>query len=138
MKLSVTNPAAYSGSVAVSAVGLIGTAPWGALDWTTLPAQYDRYTTDGYYVAGFSNTGLELSCTAPGVGIISTVPGNRPAHAMMNGTSMSTAVVTGVLASSLSDDSFYRQLPRDLHRAQWAWNVLIRQMRSLGLPCTEA
>ena len=130
---AVTYPAAYPGAVAISAVGLIGTAPQGALDWTTLPPQYDRYAAAGYYLADFSDLVPQLACTAPGVGIVSTVPGARPAYAAMNGTSMSTAVVSGALAALLSQDAAYRKLGRDIDRARHAWAVLVHQLRSLGL-----
>lgn len=55
----------------------------------------------GYRLADFSNYGDEISVCAPGVYILSTVPGG---YAYMNGTSMSTPIVTGITAMVWSVD----------------------------------
>ena len=52
------------------------------------------------------------------------------------GTSMACPAVCAALAALLSADPGYRNLPRDVTRAQYAWNVLLRNLRSLGLNST--
>lgn len=54
-------------------------------------------------VAAFSNFGDDVSLTAPGVGVISTVPngGYRP----LSGTSMAATVVSGLVARVIQRNS---------------------------------
>jgi YD repeat-containing protein len=47
-------------------------------------------------LAGFSNFGTDVDIAAPGVNILGTVPGDK--YEMQNGTSTSTAFVTGIAA----------------------------------------
>jgi subtilisin family serine protease len=128
-------PAAYPGVVAVSALGLTGAFPSNAVDALAVPTAADRFV-GSLFEAGFNNTGPHMACTAPGVGIISTVPGDTPAeaaYAAMSGTSMACPAVCAALATLLSNDPNYRKLPRNTARAQYAWNVLLRSLRRLGL-----
>jgi subtilisin family serine protease len=129
-------PAADPSVVGVSAMGIPNATPRSALDIFSMPMISDRYTMAGTYLAAFSSFGPEIKCIAPGVGIISTVPtsGNSPpAYLAASGTSMSAPVVTGTLAALLSRDATYKSLPRTRERALWAWSVLARTLRSLGL-----
>jgi subtilisin family serine protease len=134
---AIEYPAAYSGVVAVSALGLYGSFPSSAIEALTVP-------TSGGFVGNlfdpsFNNTGPHMACIGPGVGIISTVPGVGPAdaaYAAMSGTSMACPVVCGALATLLSADTGYGKLPRDVKRAQYAWNVLVRSLHQLGLGST--
>jgi subtilisin family serine protease len=129
-------PAAEPNAVGVSALGFVGAAPLTALDAFNMPTQQDRYTMGGGYLAKFSSFGPEIKCIAPGVGIVSTVPTkgeSYPAYLGASGTSMAAPVVTGCLAALLSQDSVYKTLPRTRERSVWAWNVLARSIRSLGL-----
>lgn len=131
----VMYPAACQGAVAVSAVGLSGTFPAASVDGLSLPQQADRFAASGLYAASFNNIGPEVACTGPGVAIISTIPSvaGEPAYAAMSGTSMASPVVCASLAAVLSQDAAYSQMPRNIARAQYAWTVLSRGLRSLGL-----
>jgi subtilisin family serine protease len=70
------------------------------------------------------------------VAIVSTVPGktaDEAAYAAMSGTSMASPAVCAALAAVLAKDEQYQNLPRDASRAQYAWTVLARGLRQLGL-----
>ncbi len=132
----VMYPAACPGAVAVSALGLAGVFPAGSVDSLSLPQQADRFAANGLFAASFINLGPQVSCTGPGVAIVSTVPGKAaddPAYAAMSGTSMASPAVCAALAAVLAKDEQYQKLPRDVSRAQYAWTVLARGLRQLGL-----
>jgi subtilisin family serine protease len=129
-------PAAYPEVAAVSAIGVVGAYPAGTLEAQSLPAQPDQYTAEGFFLANFSNVGPEMTCTAPGVGIISTVP-SRPEvaapYAVQSGTSMAAPVACGALASLLARDTAYLGLPRGRERVQRASIVLAASLRAMAM-----
>src|SRR5262249_6787059 len=88
------------------------------------------------YVANFNNVGSNLLCSAPGCGIVSTVPvrGVVPTpYADMSGSSMAAPVACGALATLLSPDPSYLEMPRGLARAQRASSLLTSLLFPLGL-----
>lgn len=122
-------PAAFPETVAVSALGLLGWAPARSLAATRPPEDAARFGSDSLYLANFSCFGPELACAGPGVGIVSTVPARHGLvgpYASMDGTSMASPAVVGILARLLSRDVPYRALPRDQTRAETARSILIR------------
>lgn len=129
-------PAAYA---AVVAVGAFGRTSWGApQSLCTLQRLKDApgLQTEEYFVAKFSCHGDELFCSAPGVGIISTIPSRDGAQHLfteMDGTSMASPLVCGTLAALLSEDAGYRALPRGRARAELARTILAASCRPLGL-----
>ncbi len=129
-------PAAYPEVAAISAVGVVGAYPPGTMEAQSLPYQPDRYGFDNLFLGNFSNIGSEMTGTAPGVGIISTVPA-RPEvaapYAAQSGTSMAAPIATAALASVLAQDEVYRGLPRDQTRVQRASTILAASLRPLGL-----
>ena len=132
----VNYPAAFSETVAVSALGLLGWPPEGTLAARRLPTQLDRKCDEGLYLADFSCHGSAISCTAPGVGYISTVParhGLTAPYATMDGTTMASAAVCGALAVLLSQDADYQQMPREKLRGEMARSILRRSCRDIGL-----
>ena len=70
---AVEFPAAFPEAVAISATGLAGKEQAGSLSGTWLPLSKDLFGRDNLYLSNFSCFGPEIACTAPGVGIISTV-----------------------------------------------------------------
>ena len=76
-----------------------------------------------------------MTCAAPGVGILSTVPTVyfEPAVAEMDGTSMASPIACGVLAARLARDPEYRAMARDEQRAAHALEVLTGSCRDIGL-----
>lgn len=132
----VMYPAAYPEAVAVSAVGLFGNYPQGTLASQTVPQTPDRFSPTGLYLANFSNTGVQVRCTGPGVGIISTVPaeaGETTPYVDMSGTSMASPAVCARLATLLAEDKDYLALDRTTARAQRAFVVLAQHLIDLGL-----
>ncbi|MEP5762588.1 MAG: S8 family serine peptidase [Litoreibacter sp.] len=131
-------PAAYPETIAVSALGLLGTSPPNTIAGASAPIAPEAYSPylGGLFVANFSNAGPPLICSAPGVGIISTVP-TRPEvsapYGVKNGTSMAAPIVTGALATVLAHDETYKALPRDATRATYAAQVLLAILRQLGI-----
>jgi subtilisin len=98
---AVSYPAAYSGATAVSALGRIGTFPAGSLEQSDVmlsPAGSDQ----DEFIAAFSNVGPQIAVTAPGVGVLSTLPGQG--FGPMSGTSMAAPVAAGAAACLLSRD----------------------------------
>lgn len=130
----VSFPASYPQAVAISAVGVLGAVPAGSLDSTRVPTQPDRFGPGGLYLANFSSIGPQITATGPGVGIISTVPGQTGApYAVMSGTSMASPAVCAALATALGSDPAYLATPRDATRARAARLRLAQTLRTLGL-----
>jgi len=135
---AIDYPAAYPGVVAVTALGLSGAFPSNSIEALAVPSSADRFV-GSLFEAAFNNNGAHIACTGPGVGIISTVPGaaqGDPTYAAMSGTSMACPAVCAALATLLSADAAYLKMPGDTTRAQYAWNVLLRSLRRLGLSNT--
>lgn len=125
----VNYPAAYPEATAVSAIGRAGTYPAGSLEEAEV-VRPPQGTDPLDFVAGFSNVGTEVAVTAPGVGCISTIFGNR--YGVMSGTSMAAPVVTGAVASLLSRDPVIRAMARDAARSDAIARLLEVNCKALG------
>jgi hypothetical protein len=137
----VLYPAAYSEVAAVGALGLFGSAPLNSLAAYCTPQQPGLFGPGGLFVANFSNSGAELACAAPGVGIISTVPATSAVaapYAERSGTSMASPAACAALATLLSHDETYKQTPRTIARAQRASLVLMSYLAPLGMSQSSA
>lgn len=129
-------PAAYPECIAVSALGLLDTAPPATMPACNVPAQPDWFGVGGLFLASFSNVGQQLFCAAAGNGVVSTVPATAqdPApYVDMSGTSMSSPVTAGVLAALLASDPQFTGLPRDATRAAQAKLLLRNHALGIGL-----
>lgn len=132
----VEYPAAFPESVAVSALGLEGWAPNGTLSSTRYPPEKEKYGSSGMFLANFSCFGPEVTCCAPGVGVISTVPerfGLVSPYSSMDGTSMASPAACGALAAILSATPSYLSLPRDISRAENARTLLKAKCADVGM-----
>ena len=129
-------PAAYPECIAVSALGLINTAPPNTMPAYNQPSQADRYGYGGLFLASFSNIGPQILCGSPGNGIVSTIPatsGEAAPYADMSGTSMSSPMTAAVLARLLAADKHFASLERNAARSAYARQLLVRQALSIGL-----
>jgi subtilisin family serine protease len=129
-------PGAFDEAVAISALGREGWGPPGSLASIRTPSLRDRFGVDGLYLANFSCFGEEVDATAPGVGIIATVPerfGLLAPLGAMDGTSMASPAACATLAAALSADADYLALPRDTTRSSHARIILKQAARHVGL-----
>ena len=124
----VAFPADLPDVVAVSALGRTGTYPPSAAGSAERRGPYGRDGAD--FIAAFSNVG-DIDVTAPGVAIVSTVPGG---YLDLDGTSMACPAVTGTIARILSGSRRLRSQPRSPERAAAVLARLRRRARSLGFP----
>ena len=127
----VNFPAVDPLCVAVSAMGRKGTFPANTTESADVAAPFGKDPKN--FIAAFSNIGPELDLTAPGVGILSTVPGG---FAPLSGTSMATPVVTGFAARILAARPDLRAMARDAARAAALAQALAAAARSLGFKAT--
>jgi subtilisin len=89
------------------------------------------YGTDKLnFIADFSNIGPETDLTAPGVGIISTFPGNR--YAVMDGTSMACPAAVGAAARLLSEQPALLKMKRNQQRSDEMQKFLSTRIQSMG------
>ena len=123
----VSFPASFSLSLAVGAMGRKGTFPANTTDAPNVAAPYG--TDKKNFVAAFSNIGPEVDFIAPGVGIVSSVPGG---YAPMSGTSMACPMATGVAARLLSGEPSILAMPRTAERAEAIIRFLATHVTSLG------
>jgi subtilisin len=111
----VSFPAQLQQVLAVSALGQRGTFPDTSVEMGDVEKPFAAANKDRF-IAAFSNVGQEVALTAPGVGIVSTVPDRD--YAVMSGTSMACPAVTGCVAAILSQQPTLLQMPRDENRTQ--------------------
>jgi subtilisin len=128
----VTFPANDSQVLAVSAMGRTGT--WAARsveegDVAAPHSSLSKTPGEREFIARFSNVGKEIDFTAPGVGILSTVPGG---YAPMSGTSMACPAVTGAAAGLLSGLPELLGMARDQARAEALAQAIFRNARPRG------
>ena len=108
-------PALLQQVLAVSALGQRGTFPNTSVEMGDIEKPFAAANKDRF-IAAFSNVGQEVALTAPGVGIVSTLPERD--YAVMSGTSMACPAVTGCVAAILSQQPNLLQMPRDQSRTQ--------------------
>lgn len=124
----VSHPGADSRALAVGAFGRKGTFPTGV---ATTDAIGKLGTPDRkFFMANFSNTGVEIDFAGPGVGVVSTVPSD--AYAVMDGTSMAAPAITGMMARLLSANATVRNMPRNQARSDEILKLAFLAAKTLG------
>jgi len=118
-------PASDPRSVAVSAMGRLGTFP----DATEPEGSVGQPAAGKNFFATFSNRGPEIDLIGTGVGVISTVVGG---YAIMSGTSMACPAVTGVAARLLAGQPSVISMPRDQSRSDAIAKLLFQSAQVLG------
>jgi subtilisin family serine protease len=100
---AVKYPASSPNALAVAAIG--NTVSTRNQSWGYTQILSDSVATDGTYAAKFSCHGPEIRVCAPGVAIVSTVPGGFGTD---DGTSMASPHVTGLAALMLAHHPLFR------------------------------
>jgi subtilisin family serine protease len=109
----ICQPGADPQAVAVGCFGRHGLFPPGSVSSSNVGAPLGADPQN--FMASFSNHGVDIDFAGPGVGVVSTVPGN--AWAVMDGTSMACPAVTGMIARLLSAKPQVLAMPRNQARS---------------------
>lgn len=123
----VSWPARHPLVLAVSAFGRDGTFPKDALQ--AMQKSFPKGQDPKNWMAKFSNVGVETDLTAPGVGIVSTIPGG---YAAWDGTSMATPAACARIAVMWSRDQGLKSLQADADRANKVISAVLSQAKALG------
>jgi subtilisin len=122
----VSFPAKEGNALAVSAMGRKGTFPTSAASADEVKAPYGKDKKN--FVAAFSNVGPEIDLTAPGVGIMSTVPGT---YAEISGTSMACPAATGAAARAIAGTPVIK-MKRNARRSEAIVKAVLGSAKTLG------
>jgi len=122
----VSFPATEDMALAVSAFGRKGTFPASAASSDEIAAPYG--TDKANFMAAFSNIGPQVDLTAPGVGIMSTVPGS---YAEISGTSMACPAATGAAARAIAGTKVIT-MKRDAKRSAAIVKAVLASATPLG------
>jgi hypothetical protein len=128
----VSFPARHPDVLSVSAFGDEAALPPRAYDRWTVSQDRAKGKTDVFF-ANFSNQGIDgtkVDLTAPGAGVVSTVPGDG--YAPMSGTSMACPAATGAIARVLSRQPAILAMPPDRTRMQAMRAAAIAALASVG------
>jgi subtilisin len=111
-------------------MGREGTFPAESLDVGEVLRPPSSSVDAGEFIAAFSNLGPQVAVTAPGVGVLSTLPGNL--FGPMSGTSMAAPVAAGTVACLLSRDPGIQGMPRTRARSDAIEALLASQCQPRG------
>lgn len=129
---AVQFPARVSGALCVAAIGEQGEYPDNTYHAQTCSA--GTVGIDGLFPANFSCHGPEVAFCAPGVAVISSVPGGG--YAAWDGTSMAAPAITGLLALVLAHHPAFAGQPvvRSAQRVDRLFQLVASAATSLAMP----
>ncbi|MFK7886725.1 MAG: S8 family serine peptidase [Gammaproteobacteria bacterium] len=128
---AVLFPAAFPETVAVAAIGKLGSFPGDSSHQKHLGET--PMVSGDFFVPNFSCRGPEIDLCAPGVAIVSSVPKNG--YAAWDGTSMACPHVTGFAARLLQTNTALAQMNRTAERSSKLHEALLARCSKLpGLP----
>lgn len=125
----VAFPATVPGVLAVAAIGNLKEFPTDSSH--ALSAIPQLMGSDGVFAASFSGAGPQVAVSAPGVAIVSTVPGGG--YVAADGTSASAAYVTGLAALILAHHPLFREESFNV-RSEQRVHALFELIRSSAVP----
>jgi len=125
---AVKFPASSPHVMAVGAIGSLNDMPNSIWEWSTV--QDGLKTTEGLFSPQFSCYGPKISVCAPGVAIVSTVPGGFKSD---SGTSMAAPHVTGLAALLLAHHPVFHTTfrERSIHRVEALFDLIRRICKPL-------
>ena len=129
-------PAAYVETVSVSAYGKQDTFPPDTLSASRIPADMNLMGRGQLFIANFCCSGESMSCCAPGVGIsapTAALKASDALYAVGDGTSLASAVATGVLARYLSKSPEFKCMKRTKERSEYILKTLFCICATLGV-----
>ncbi len=124
----VQYPAQSSSVLAVAALGQIGQVPGDS--WEATQRSPSNALPDGVFSPTFTCHGPEIDVAAPGVGIVSTVPGGFDPQ---SGTSMAAPHVCGMAALMLAHHAGLNGMAKDLNRVAQLFGLIRTACHSLPL-----
>lgn len=129
---AVQFPGSVPGVMCVAAIGEQGEFPDNTYHARTCTP--GTVGVDGLFPANFSCQGPEISVCAPGVAVISSVPGGG--YAAWDGTSMAAPAVTGLLAMVLAHHPEFagRPVVRDANRIDRLFRLVAMAASHLAMP----
>ncbi len=129
-------PANIPGVFCITAIGEQGEYPDNTYHAQTLSPGV--VGSGGLFPAKFSCTGAQVSFCAPGVAIISSVPGGG--YAAWDGTSMAAPAITGLLAMVLAHHPEFAGKPaiRSAQRVDRLFQIVAQAAAPVGLPPQQA
>lgn len=128
----VMYPAADGASVAVSAMGRIGTFPAAAVEAAEVAPPFGLDPAD--FLADFTDVGPQIAIVGPGVAIVSTFPGG---YAVLSGTSQACAAITAATAKILAENTAIMAMPRDQNRSDAIARILYQAAKPFGFGAEE-
>lgn len=127
---AVQFPASSTATLGVSAIGQLHQFPPDSSHILTVTEF--RSPLDGVYSPTFTCRGAGVDVCAPGVAVLSTVPGNG--YKAMDGTSMATPHVTGLAAVLLAHHPVLKAAPRGAARVDHLFALLKQATANLQYP----
>jgi subtilisin family serine protease len=122
-------PATLPGVMAVSAVGKLKEFPADSSHVLSVIPQ--SIASDEVFAASFSSVGPQIAVCAPGVAIVSTVPGGG--YVAADGTSSAAAHVTGLAALVLAHHPLFQEGPFAT-RSEYRTHALYELIRASAVP----